>query len=50
VISYFSYQKGDRWYTKATVISVAFLNACFTAYLWCESSFVAPGWRQLTIL
>jgi hypothetical protein len=39
-MSYFSYQKGDRWWVRATVITVAILNYSFTGYLICE-------WRRL---
>jgi hypothetical protein len=39
-MSYFSYQKGDRWWVRATVITVAVLNYSFTGYLICE-------WRRL---
>lgn len=35
-MSYFSYQKGDRWWVRATVITVAVINYSFTGYLICE--------------
>jgi hypothetical protein len=39
-MSYFSYQKGDRWWVRATVITVAVINYSFTGYLICK-------WRRL---
>ncbi|RSH95326.1 hypothetical protein EHS25_000413 [Saitozyma podzolica] len=33
LMSYFSYQKGDRWWVRATVITVAVINYSFTGYL-----------------
>ncbi|KAI9636663.1 uncharacterized protein MKK02DRAFT_45369 [Dioszegia hungarica] len=32
VYTYFTYQKNDRWITKAVVLTVLFINLCFSGY------------------